>query len=446
MFQITPSTPWLAPEEQPEVIARLLDWGLIQFDNRRSLPLKSGGTTDVYLNLRDARDDPHAVDFITQLFALAIRRLDVDRFIEVPDAVSCFAGPVSVETDIPYLTVRKRPKEGRVADARVIGHAEHGEKVCIMDDVITTGGSKVLPIEQCHALGLDPRALVVLVDRQQGWQQDFARLGIDVPVWPGMTLHDVRRHLIQSLGVMQRCNPELEAHNPIVVALDGKPWDEILPVIDRLRTTGCILKVNDLAVGKGVEWLLPNLSVYGRVMLDLKLHDIPNTLRNVMRRLHDCPPWAVTVHGSGGPEMIEAAVEELAGTDTKVLVVTVLTSMTDDCEEVYSRMPIEQVRILAEIAHKSGAHGLVCSPHEVDEMRAKYPDMTLVVPAVRSPGEEAADQKRVATPRATIDAGADHIVMGRQVFGADDPVAEVGRVLREELDLQAFVSALRSSG
>tara|TARA_Y100000310_G_scaffold329709_1_gene400056 strand:- start:6410 stop:7243 length:834 start_codon:yes stop_codon:yes gene_type:complete len=277
-----------------------------------------------------------------------------------------------------------------------------------------------------------------LADHQQGWQQKFAQEGIKLPVWAGMTLHDVRRCLIQNLGVMQRCTLEAEAKNPIIVALDGKSWEEILPTLDQLRTTGCILKVNDFAFANGFDNVLPDLSVYGRVMLDLKLHDIKNTIANTCKRIRVHKPWAVTVHASGSKAMMEEAVKTLEGTSTKVLAVTVLTSFDEaTCEEVYVRKPWDQVMALARIAKEAGAHGLVCSPEEVKELKRIYPEMTFVVPGVRSPGAAKGDQKRVATPREARDDGADHLVMGRQVLGAEDPVKEVERVMTEELGIAA---------
>ena len=427
--------PWLTSIEQKELCDGLVHFGLIKFDNNRSLPLKSGGKTDVYINLRDARNDPKAISFITRFFSNPLRRLGVDRFIEVPDSVSCFAGPLSIETGIPYLTIREQAKEGRVAKANVIGSVRSGERVCILDDVVTDGASKVIPYQECRKMGLRDFPLVVLVDRQQGWRKKFGELGIGMPVWPGMTLHDVRRYLITS-GVMERCSKEIEDKNPIIVALDGKNWEEILPIVDQLRTTGCIFKVNDLLFDEGFKNLIPNLGVYGRVMADLKGHDIPNTLKNISERLKKNPPWAVTVHGSGGEKMIKEVVETLKGTGTKVLVITVLTSIDKETsEEIYTRIPIDEVRVLASIAHRAGADGLVCSPQETEELHAIYPKMDLVIPGVRSEGVDKGDQKRTGTPQGAIASGAKHIVMGRQIMEAPDPIAEVQRLLKEELNV-----------
>jgi len=431
-MNINYNTPWLFPYEQEHAIEQLLRFGLIKWDNKRRLPLKSGGKTDIYITLRNARNYAAANDFLAQTYIGPLKKLGVDRFVEVPDSVSCFAGPLSITTNVPYLTIRSAAKEGRVSDTKIIGDVRYGDRVAIMDDVITDGDSKIGPSLTCAQRGLIVEALVVLVDRQQGWRQHLPKNGVHLPVWAGMTLHDVRRFLI-GRGLMERCAPEVEETNPLIVALDGKSWEEILPVIDELRTTGCILKVNDLLTAQGADQLLPNLSVYGRVMVDYKFHDIPNTVANHCGRLRKYEPWAVTVHGSGSEEMMKAAVGTLRGSNTKVLAIMVLTSIDQKmCEEVYSRRPMEQVLKIAELAHRAGVHGLVCSPEEVKKLRGKYPDMTLVTPGIRAAGSAKSDQKRVATPRATRNNGADYLVVGRPIMWAENP-AEAAISLREEV-------------
>ena len=134
--------------------------------------------------------------------------------------------------------------------------------------------------------------------------------GVNIDVWSGMTLHHVRRFLIEN-GLMERCDLIVEKKNPLIVALDGNSWETILPFLDQIRTTGCILKVNDLLLWEGIKSLIPYLQVYGRGMADLKGHDISNTLENISRHLLPNPPWAVTVHGSGSEEMIKATVNIL---------------------------------------------------------------------------------------------------------------------------------------
>jgi len=427
-------TPWLTPEERFEVIERLILYRLIKWDNERKLKLKKGGTTDIYANLRDARNIPKASAYVSRIFANPIFRINPDRFVEVPDAITPFSSRISELVNVPYFTVRKEVKEGRVADAKISGQCFAGERVCIYDDVITDGQSKLGPYQECLTRDLKLLPLVVLVDRQQGWKKKFSELGINMDVWPGMHLHDIRRHLIEN-EYMERCDPDLEEKNPLIIALDGKSWEEILPMIDILRTSGCILKVNDLLFNKGIENLIPNLQVYGRVMADLKSHDISNTVQNITKHLLPSPPWAVTVHASGSKEMVQAAVKVLKDTPTKVLAVTVLTSIDPDtCKEIYIRQPMEQVLKLARIAHRAKAHGLVCSPEEVQELRRLYPQMTLVTPGIRSPGVDVGDQKRIATPQGAIESGANYLVIGRQILGASDPAFEVRRLLAEEIE------------
>lgn len=427
---------WIPREHQRSVVSGLHDLKLLKFDNKRSLPLKMGGTTDIYISLREARNNPKAIEYLTDLFAEPVQRLGVSRFVEVPDSVSCFAGPLSIKTGLPYLTIREEAKEGRVSKARTIGETNPRERICIIDDVITDGASKVEPIRECYRLDTIIEALVVLVDRQQGWQKNISSTG--VPVWAGMTLHDVRRELI-ALGLMKRCEERREELNPVILALDGKSWDEILPIVDRLRTTGCILKVNDLGFSQAMEHLLLELSVYGRVMIDLKGHDIPNTVANYLKRIRKYNPWAVTVHASGGRNMVKEAREVLYGTDTKVLAVTVLTSLDDvACREVYGSDAITTAKRLAKLAFESGADGIVCSPLEVGPIKSEFPqwgDKLFVTPGVRSTSADIGDQARVATPSDAILWGATHFVGGRQFLNAPDPVLEVERVMKDELRL-----------
>ena len=418
--------PWIPREHQREVVRRLLDFGLLEFDNGRNLPLASGGKTDIYINLRDARNNSKAISFLTELFMEPLQRLNVQRFVEIPDSVSCFAGTLSVPSNIPYLTIRGEAKEGRVGNAKVIGDAVKGEQVCLIDDVITDGTTKFIPCNECFNLGLDVLALVVLVDRQQGWKETMRILGVDV--WSGMTLHDVRRELI-NMGEMKQCDEAVKEQNPIIVALDGKSWDEILPIVEQLRTMGCILKVNDLLFAEGMDHLLPELSVYGRIMVDLKCHDIPNTVENTCRRLAKHNVWAVTVHASGGMRMVRAAKEALFNTNTKVLAITALTSLSDDdCKMIYRKTLLNTVKRLATEADNGRTDGFVCPPQEVSRLKAMFPfDKIFVTPGVRS--------DEIARPKRAIENGANYIVLGRQVLNEKDPVAEVKRVLVEELGI-----------
>ncbi|MEN8252228.1 MAG: orotidine-5'-phosphate decarboxylase [Patescibacteria group bacterium] len=427
---------WLNEWEKDEVISKMIGWNLIRWDNKRRLRLKSGGTTDVFIMLRNVRNIWQAQEYFGRLFANPLARLGAERFIEVPSAVSGIASQISRELRKPYITVRDTPKEGRVANANFIGQFVRGEVTPIFDDVITNGASKLLPYDIAKEKGVaSGTPIIVLCDRQQGWQKKFAELEIDVPVWAGFTLHDVRKRLIEN-SFMERCDKSLEEKNPLIVAHDGKTWDEMLPLLDELRPTGCIHKVNDALFNQGIENLMPNLQVYGRVMADLNSHDISHTVSNIMKHLVPCPPWAVTVHASGGREMISAAVDALSYTDTKILAVTVLTSFdSETCEEIYECRPKKQVKKLAQIAYEAGAHGFVCSPKEVSMLKRMYPNMFCITPGVRSKNADNGDQKRVATPVQAMENGADYLVSGRQISGAENPAGEVCRILTEELKI-----------
>jgi len=431
--------PWLAPWEQQEVIEKLILFNadLIKWNNARNLSLSSGGKTDIYINLRNERDCPEALKFLAKVYRNPLLRLGVDRFAEVPDSVSGIAAGLSALTNIPRFTIRKKAKKGRVSKAKIIGNPKEGERIAILDDVITDGESKIGPISECLKLKSELMPLIVLVDRQQGWQKNFQERGISLDVWPGMTLHNVRRYLIEN-NLMQRCDSELEEKNPLIIALDGKDWNEILPIIDPLRTTSCILKVNDLFFEKGMD-LIADLKTYGRSLIDFKGHDIPNTVGNTCRKLRKYQPWGVTIHASGHDEMIKAATAEFRGTTTKVFAVTLLTSLREKCGEVYMRRPLDEVLALAKIAKRSGAHGIVCAAEEVPEVKkeASCKGLEFLTPALRSPETKIIgdDQQRISTLEGARAMGADWLVVGRQITTNKDPAAEAKRVLKEELKI-----------
>ena len=426
---------FLDPSEQEQLVAALAYYGLLKLSNARDLPLKSGGKTDTYINIRDARNHYEAIAFLADLYATTMKRLKVTRFADVPQAVSCLAGSIGERARIPMITIREEAKAGRATQGLIIGDVNVRDTVAIYDDVITDGASKIAPYRALVEKGIMPY-LLVMVDRQQGWQKVFAKEGINMPVWAGTDLHTVRRHVIDTFSLMQRCDPKMEEKNPFILALDGKPWEEILPIIEEARPAGCILKINDLLHDQKRMDVIRDVGVYGRVMVDFKGHDIPKTVENTCRRLRENPPWAVTVHASGGEEMVRAAVKALEGTPTKVLAVTVLTSIDEaTCEMIYHRSRPTEVRYLAEIGNKGGCHGFVCSGEEVSELSRLWPGKEYVTPGTRSPGADANDQKNVVTHVEAIERGATKLIGGRQFLNAKDPVAELKRVMNDELGI-----------
>jgi orotidine-5'-phosphate decarboxylase len=170
------------------------------------------------------------------------------------------------------------------------------------------------------------------------------------------------------------------------------------------------------------------------LFLDLKWHDIPNTVAGAVRAALPLGPFMLNVHASGGPAMLKAA-SEAAGGRTLMIAVTVLTSLDDaDLEAVGLRGPAPARAVaLARLAQACGLDGAVCSAHEIAAIReACGPDFRLIVPGVRPAGAETGDQKRVMTPRDAKRAGADYLVVGRPITGAADPAA-AARAIVESL-------------
>lgn len=215
--------------------------------------------------------------------------------------------------------------------------------------------------------------------------------------------------------------------NPIFVAIDT-------PVLERARSLAEQVRANAGGVKLGLEFFSANgptgvasvLELGLPVFLDLKLHDIPNTVAKAVEALRPLELAVLTVHAAGGRAMLEAA-KVAAGPATKVVAVTVLTSLdSDDLQSIgVASEPREQVERLAKLARSAGLDGIVCSGAEVAASKAAWPDGYFVVPGVRPPGADVSDQKRVVTPRQALDDGASMLVIGRPITGAPDPVAAI---------------------
>lgn len=176
------------------------------------------------------------------------------------------------------------------------------------------------------------------------------------------------------------------------------------------------------------------------VFLDLKLHDIPNTVAGAVRSAATAGASLLTVHAMGGPAMLHAAAEAAAAATQppKLLAVTVLTSMDQQQlgaigvgRSPLGRSPRAQVLLLADMASSAGISGFVASPQEVGSLRDHHPGATLVIPGIRPSGSQTADQKRTATPAAALAAGADYLVIGRPITQAPDPVTATHSILEE---------------
>lgn len=218
--------------------------------------------------------------------------------------------------------------------------------------------------------------------------------------------------------------------NPVYVAIDT-------PDLARARHLASSLAPHVGGIKLGLEFFMAHgpagvraLADYALpIFLDVKLHDIPNTVAGAMRALAGLPLAIVNVHAAGGAAMMRAARDAMPA-QTRVIAVTVLTSLDagDLADTGIAGSADDQVARLAALARAAGLDGIVCSAHEVAARAADWRDGMFVVPGIRPDGEAAADQKRVMTPRAALAAGATHLVIGRPITGAADPVAAAAAI------------------
>ncbi|MGC2639425.1 MAG: orotidine-5'-phosphate decarboxylase [Acidobacteriaceae bacterium] len=222
----------------------------------------------------------------------------------------------------------------------------------------------------------------------------------------------------------------------LIVALDYPEAAPALVLAERLQDLCCWFKVGlELYLAEG-NTLVHELRHRGySIFLDLKLHDIPNTVAGAVRTAAETGADFLTVHAAGGPAMLEAAAEAAASLThaPQLLAVTVLTSMDESQLAAIGidRTPAEQVLRLAAMAATAGITGFVASPQEVSAMRQQFPSATLVIPGIRPAGAASGDQKRTATPGAALAAGANYLVVGRPITQAFDPAEAANAILQE---------------
>ena len=229
-------------------------------------------------------------------------------------------------------------------------------------------------------------------------------------------------------------------NSPVVVALDFPDEAAAVALAERLSPRLCRLKVGKELFTRSGPQLVDRLQGMGfEVFLDLKFHDIPNTVAGAVRAVANLGVWMINVHASGGRRMMSAAREALEAFSHRPLLigVTVLTSMSEqDLIDLGYEESVEQrVMRLASMAAESGLDGVVCSALEAPTLRANLDDdFRLVTPGIRLAGDSAGDQRRVVTPAMAVSSGADYLVIGRSITGAADPLHALQRV-RQELNL-----------
>jgi orotidine-5'-phosphate decarboxylase len=221
----------------------------------------------------------------------------------------------------------------------------------------------------------------------------------------------------------------------LIVALDVPSAQEARALLDSLAGKVGMFKVgSQLFTAAGPDLVHEIVGRGEKVFLDLKYHDIPNTVASAVSGASRLGVSLLDVHALGGKAMMEAAVGALPALGTKLLAVTILTSHDDDSliQVGVGGAVVESVLRLARLARESEVDGVVASPHEVSLIReACGPDFLIVTPGIRPTGGETHDQARAATPAAALAAGADYIVVGRPITQAADPVVAAAAILRE---------------
>ncbi|NIM59832.1 MAG: orotidine-5'-phosphate decarboxylase [Candidatus Aminicenantes bacterium] len=239
-------------------------------------------------------------------------------------------------------------------------------------------------------------------------------------------------------------NEKMEFAKKIIVALDVGSREEALPLIRQLEGIE-IFKVGlKLFTSEGPSLLKEVKILRKKIFLDLKLHDIPNTVAEAVKVAVKHGAHMLTLHSSGGREMMEKAVEaareeaEKEGTDRPLLLaVTILTSLKDDeLQEIgMTADTFKQVLRLAKLAQEAGVDGVVCSPQEIEIIRKEIgKDLLVVVPGIRPSWAVAHDQKRIMTPSLAIQKGADYLVIGRPIIAAPSPQEAFLKILDELRD------------
>ena len=205
---------------------------------------------------------------------------------------------------------------------------------------------------------------------------------------------------------------------PIIVAVDETQLSSFKQTVDSLDSNLCMIKVGSVSFNAiGHEALSYVASKGFEIFLDLKLHDIPNTVKKSIEGLISLPIGMMTIHTSGGLQMMKAAKKAVSDTDVKIFGVTALTSLSDeDTSTIFQRTASNQVKVMLDLAQEAEIDGVVCSPHELD-LVVERKSLLSITPGIRL-SESADDQSRVMTPKDAISKGADYIVIGRPITNA----------------------------
>jgi len=221
----------------------------------------------------------------------------------------------------------------------------------------------------------------------------------------------------------------------VIIALDFNNQEDAMVLINQLDPSSCRLKIGkEMFTHFGPDFVHALVNKGFDVFLDLKFHDIPNTVAKAVKAAADLGVWMVNVHASGGRRMMQAAKDALLpyGEQAPLLIaVTILTSMEQsDLQDIgITSTPAEHVKRLAKLTQDCGLDGVVCSSHEATALKQTFGTaFKLITPGIRPAGSQADDQRRIKTPKEAIESGSDYLVIGRPITQSDDPMAVLAMI------------------
>ena len=218
----------------------------------------------------------------------------------------------------------------------------------------------------------------------------------------------------------------------IIVAIDETCFVKASEIVNKLDSKKCMIKIGSVSFNSIGQDIVHYAAEKGfDIFLDLKLHDIPNTVKKSIVGLTSLPIQMLTVHTSGGKDMMMAAMDAVLGTEIKIFGVTALTSLSNvDTKQIFQRTTLEQVNAMLDLAESARIDGVVCSPHEL-ELVSKRESLLSITPGIRLKDSND-DQKRVMIPKEAIDLGANYLVIGRPITQSED-VSEALNTIYESI-------------
>ena len=206
----------------------------------------------------------------------------------------------------------------------------------------------------------------------------------------------------------------------IIVAIDEINFKKASTILNNLDPKKCMVKIGSVSFNSiGQEIIFYAAERGFDIFLDLKLHDIPNTVRKSIEGITSLPVSMLTIHISGGRDMMKAAMDAVSGRKIKIFGVTALTSLSDeDTNKIFKRTASDQVEAMLDLAESVGIDGVVCSPHEL-ELVGKRKSLLSITPGIRLDNLND-DQKRIMTPKEALNLGADYLVIGRPITASND--------------------------